>query len=455
MGLYNLFHRVLFGLKDYRDGTGIYRTARELRREQYLPPDELDRLRLERLRRILLHARDHSRYYRAILEEHRITIGDTFGWDEFRRVPLLTREILQERREEILCANASDHYADSSGGSTGRPVNFYHDLPYQQFGRANELFYLGWMGVRPGDRTAIFWGADRDLSEESFYTRLMLRLNRVRQLNSFSMSDARIDEFLDLLDRFRPRYIYGYASSLHHVAQAILDRRRLRFRPTAIRSSAEMLYDFQREAIEEAFGAPVYNFYGSREVNNVAAECSAHDGLHVFASGRIVEILDDDGNPMPPGEVGNIAVTDLTNFAFPFVRYLNGDLAAEGAPGCSCGRAYPRLERIVGRSSDMIVVNGRQIHGEYFTHLFYHRPEVAQFQLVQETEQDFKLYMVIRDETPDTAPIRAQILEKLGPGVTLEIKFTDAIAPTAGGKHRFTVSLLNQKGTSSGDSGIS
>lgn len=451
MPLYNLLHTALFRTKDALDGTGIYRTAARLNREQYLPPVELAEIRRQRLLTLLRHARDHSPYYRDLFADTDFALDDNLALDDLPRIPLLTREIIQNQGDRIVYPGAEGCYPDSSGGSTGSPVNFFHDQAYLRWGRAYELFFLSWMNIHPGDRTAVFWGADRDLKEESFYTRLMLRLNRVRQLNSFAMSEARITDFLRHLNRFKPRYIYGYASSLYHVARFINEGRSLTFTPTAIRSSAEMLYPFQRETIEHAFGAPVYNFYGSREVNNVAAECSAHDGLHIFAATRIVEVVDDNGRPAPPGEVGHIAITDLTNQAFPFIRYLNGDMAALSESRCPCGRTWPRLDKIVGRSSDIIEVDNRQIHGEYFTHLFYGRPEVNAFQLIQEKEHEFHLLIVPRRESIDTEFFRSHIIEKLGRNIQLKITLTNHIPPTAGGKHRFTISKVQAQSRSSAD----
>jgi phenylacetate-CoA ligase len=445
MAVYNVLHSGLFRLKDLYDGTGVYRVLARLKAEQYLPASELTALQAERLRRILIHARKHSPYYRELLEKTDLTIDESFTPADLPRIPLLTREDLQSNRDRILCEDAADCLPDSSGGSTGRPVNFYHDRNYGVYSRANGLLFLGWMGVRPGDKTAVFWGADRDLKDASRYDRLMARINRVKQLNSFAMTDELVAQFINEINRFRPRYIYGYASSLYHVAGFINRTRPLAFRPVAVRSSAEMLYDFQREAIEKAFGAGVYDFYGSREVNNIAAECSLHRGRHVFASTRLVEIVDDAGRLVEPGTSGNIAVTDLTNLYFPLIRYLNGDLASMAGTPCPCGRAYPLLDKIHGRSSDMIVVGANCIHGEYFTHLFYGRPEIAQFQLVQESERSFRLYLVPKEDRIDLEFFRGALTAKLGADVAVEIITTDRIAPGASGKHRFTISLLPRK----------
>ncbi len=442
MSAYNLLHTALFRLRDFRNGTGVYRKLAQLKKEQYLPPEQLQNLQVRRLREILCHTRDHSPYYRELWSHRGIDVDEHFQRSSLPGLPLLRRRDLQDNYEHILCDDAVGHSPDASGGSTGEPVRFYHDRSYAAFSTASRLMFQSWMGIKPGDKTAVFWGADRDLKDASRYDRWMLRINRVKQLNSFAMTDEAVAGFIDVINRFKPKYIYGYASSLHHVAEYINRTVPLAFRPVAVRSSAEMLLDFQRDTIQKAFQTGVYNFYGSRETNNIAAECPTHQGLHVFASGRIVEVVDDDGRPLPPGEMGQVAITDLTNRYFPFIRYVNGDMASVKEGRCSCGRTYPLLDKIHGRISDMIVVNGKSIHGEFFTHLFYDRPDIKQFQLVQETPTDLRLYIVPRTDEVDVESLRQAVIEKVGPGVGLEIIRTQRIEPTAGGKHRFTISRL-------------
>ena len=200
-----------------------------------------------------------------------------------------------------------------------------------------------------------------------------------------------------------------------------------------------MLYENQRREIEKAFGCNVYNFYGSREINNLAAECPAGEGLHIMASGRIIEITDNSGRPLPAGEVGNIVVTDLTNFSFPFIRYMTGDMAAMSSRSCSCGRSYPLLEKLVGRSSDIIRVNNKSIHGEYFTHLFYGMPRVKQFQVVQEDANVLVVRIVSREGRFDTADLLSSIKKQTGENVSVTFEFVDEIKPLKSGKFRFTI----------------
>ncbi len=441
---YNYLHHGVYRIKDLIKGTGVYKWLDTLMLEQMLHPPEMEEIQSRRLRDIIVHARHHSPYYRKLFEEHGIKIDDDFNISQLKDLPLLRREDLQNNYKNILCDDAGEIYPNSSGGSTGNPVNFYQDESYKSFSQAANLLFLNWMGIRSGDKSAAIWGADRDFKDLSLRGRFWIKFDRGKALNAFSMSDEQIKIFLGEMNRFRPKLIYGYASALYLVAKFINNTEPLKFVPVAVRSSAEMLHDFQRREIEKALGTRVFNFYGSREINNLSGECSVHEGMHILASGRIVEIVDDKGRPVADGIGGQIAVTDLTNFAFPFVRYLNGDMAVKSTSRCSCGRGYPLIEKIQGRTSDVIVVDGQFIHGEFFTHLFYNRPEVIQFQLIQEDPKRLRLLIVTREENPNLDDIISSIRKKVGGEVRIEMEFTDHISPTASGKHRFTISTLKK-----------
>jgi phenylacetate-CoA ligase len=416
-------------------------------REQWAPPEQLELVRLGRLKTLLLHALNDSPFHRRRLAPFRQHIMRMTSLAELAALPLLTRDDLQNHAEDIRSESAANATPDASGGSTGNPVNFYHSRDYREFSAGLHLLFLSWLEVRPGDPTAIFWGADRDFAEQSKRQKLMARLARVRSLNSFDVDNAAMDQFLDELVAFQPRYIYGYASSLHLAASRMLtDPNRWPIRPVAIRSAAEMLFAHQREAIQTAFAAPVFNFYGSREINNLAAECPHHRGLHVMASGRIVEITDDKGTPLPAGETGHIVVTDLSEPAFPFIRYLIGDMGRLNAEPCPCGRSYPLLDGIVGRSSDIITVGNKQIHGEFFTHLFYGHPEVRQFQVVQESENRLVVRIISDTSDADFAFVTEGIRRKTGDSVTIELQRVDRIDTTSSGKYRFTVNRMKHSG---------
>lgn len=407
---------------------------KQIEQEERLPVDELERAQLSRLSDLLHHARAKSAYYRDRLPDRVVA-----SLQEFSKLPLLTREDLQEHGESIRCETGRPTFRNSTGGSTGNPVNFYQDTMYKAWSDALELLYLEWLGIGFGDKTAAFWGADRDFAEQSFRERTKIAIKRVRPLNSFNVTDESMLRYLTMLQSWKPEYIIGYASSLHLAAQRLLQEPSIQIRPKALRSSAEMLYDHQRTEIENAFGTKVCNFYGSREVSHLAAECTAHEGMHTFAPGRIVEVTDETGHAVKPGELGYLVITDLTNYAFPFIRYRIGDMAIRMDGICSCGRTWPRLEKITGRSTDILTINGKFIHGEYFTHLFYGRPEVKQFQVVQEPGERLVVRIVVPDGRIDTASLEQTMRTQVGHQATIDFEFVDSIPALKSGKYRFTV----------------
>jgi phenylacetate-CoA ligase len=407
---------------------------KQIEQEERLPIDQLQQLQLQRLNTLLEQAKAKSAFHKQRLPNERLT-----AFSQIASLPLLTREDIQQHSERIRCETGRPTFSNATGGSTGNPVNFYQDSQYKAWADALEFLYLSWLHVGVGDKTAAFWGADRDFAEQSFRERMKIKLKRVRPLNSFNVTHERLATYLRMLSNWKPTYIIGYASSLHLAAEALLKETNIQIRPIAIRASAEMLYDHQRQAIEQAFATKVYNFYGSREVSHLAAECPAHQGMHTFASGRIVEIVNEQGVPVQPGELGYIVVTDLTNFAFPFIRYRIGDMAVLRSGVCSCGRTWPVLEKITGRSTDIITINGKFIHGEFFTHLFYGRPEVKQFQVVQEQGDRLVVRIVTDLERLDTMPLETMMRTQVGQQARIDFEFVDSIPALKSGKYRFTV----------------
>src|SRR5262249_21305312 len=153
----------------------------------------------------------------------------------------------------------------------------------------------------------------------------------------------------------------------------------------AIITSAETLTAAQRELIEGVFGTRCFDQYGCTEQSLFVSQCE-HGTYHTHPEYGIVEILRD-GAPARVGESGEVVCTSFTNDAFPLLRYRLGDLAAFGDEDCRCGRAFPVLERIIGRLDDVLVTpDGRQIGR--LDPVFKGRRTIREAQVVQETESE-------------------------------------------------------------------
>jgi phenylacetate-CoA ligase len=366
---------------------------------------------------------------------------------DLQAFPILTKDILRSQADELISERA-DRAAmtpNASGGSTGKPVRLFQDKNYWEHATASSWFVQGWWGLRPGERTAAIWGNDRDVPPQNFRERVTHEVLQQIGCNAFRLDEQSMLRFAQLLVRWQPRFVIGYATALDLFARFLLSHPELKVRPLAVKSTAEVLTQEERTRVEQAFGAPVYDFYGSREVNNVAAECRQQKGLHVNSINRFVEIVDEKGAPTKAGVPGRVLVTDLTNYSMPMIRYENEDIAAWETGECPCGRNLPRLGKILGRKSDFLLSrSGRIIHGEFFTHLFYGISEVSEFQVVQESLDLTRVDIVLQPgaTTFDSSALVAAMKDALGEGVTISVQTVPRLDRPPSGKHRFTISKL-------------
>lgn len=243
-------------------------------------------------------------------------------------------------------------------------TSFLNDRRALPMLRALVLRNKRWTGWEIGRKEAVLWSSFPDLTKHRRWHRRLCDELLLRRLflSAAEMSDEVMRRYAQALDRYEPELITGYASALALLAR-FMRRNGLRLHPPrGIVSSAEALEEGDREEIESAFGARVFNRYGSREIGGIAQECEVHGGLHVNAEHVYLEVVDRAGNPCRPGETGEIVVTDLDNYVFPFIRYRIGDLGTAAHGPCPCGRGLPLLARVVGRSFDVITTpDGRYL----------------------------------------------------------------------------------------------
>ena len=161
----------------------------------------------------------------------------------------------------------------------------------------------------------------------------------------------------------------------------------------------------------------------------------------------IVEVVDDKGAPVGPGEVGRILVTDLHNYGMPFIRYEIGDMARVSERQCSCGRGLLLLDDIVGRSLDVIrTPEGKAVPGEFFPHLMKDFPAISRFQVVQKELWAITIkYQVVANLDSDTRQkIINEVENVVGSDMRIIFEQVNDIPLTKSGKYRVTISELGQ-----------
>ena len=361
--------------------------------------------------------------------------------------PVLTRDTVREEGEALLSTEGdrSEWTENTSGGSTGEPVELFQDPDHLARTVAIREVYSTWVGGRLGNPELYIWGSERDVegARTSVRNRFGNRLLRRSLLNAFVLTDDSIRSILEEITNGPPRLVVAYAQACYEVAR-FATREEISLPPqVAVIATAGTLYDFMRDQIEQTFGCPVVNRYGSRETGDMAGECLHHRGLHVLPWCTHVELLDDDGRQVAEGEEGEVIVTGLTNRAMPLIRYRIGDRAIAGSgERCPCGRDTPMLAGVTGRSVDMFFGgDGRMVDGEYFTHLLYFRPWLRQFQVIQR-QTDLVVYRLVADG-PIPEADRSELIEKtkaaLGDECNVEIEMVDSIEPSSSGKLRYTI----------------
>jgi phenylacetate-CoA ligase len=421
-----------------RGERGIFSRLPELKAAQHCDREISARRQATRLSAILAYAHAHSPFYRnrwPSLANVSPSEADLI----LRDLPTLSKLDLQNSMAELEARPRPRRVSlKTTGGSTGEPVTLLKDRDATAAERAAMWLAYGWHGIRMGDRAARFWGSSERRTRRLNSSLSDLVMNRVR-FSAFAFSDADLAHYWTRSLREEPRYFHGYVSMLASFAEFVrasgLDGGQLKLK--AIIATAEPLTDGQRTLIESVFRAPVRGEYGSGEIGSVAFECE-NASYHIMEDHVLLEILRPDGTRAEVGESGQVVLTDLVNRAMPLIRYRVGDNAVLGIP-CRCGRTFPVLDRIWGRTYDFVEApDGRRYHGEFFMYLFEDLRQrgvpVRQFQVSQYSRTSLRVSVI--SELPIDrveAAIVAELSESL-PAMQIEVVPVAEIPRAASGK---------------------
>ena len=401
--------------------------------------------------KILNHCKQNVPYYSAFIRE----MDDSYQQEPelyLQRLPVLTKEIIRANFAHLASRDLSHRKwaYNTSGGSTGEPIKLIQDRAYTDRQMAVQMLSFDWAGRAFGEPAVRVWGSERDVLQGSagLKMKMLNYLTNDQYLNAFRMTPVNMRAFINELNARRPQLIIAYAQAIYELAK-FAEREAISVVPqVAILTSAGTLHRFMREKIEAVFQCKVYDRYGSREVGDIASECNAHAGLHVFPWTNYVEVVDDDGQPVPNGVVGNILITSLINFAMPLIRYAIGDRGVLCASDCACGRRGQMLQKVLGKSVDAFrAADGTLVDGEYFTHLLYFKEWVHKFQVIQKERS-----LVVFRIAPAGLSYRLQELDEIaektkvvmGTVCKIKFEFMDDIPPSATGKYRYTISEVDE-----------
>lgn len=444
-----LFRNIAYPMWHGVKGDGINRAIKELKRNQWLPSPDLLALQQRKLASLLNFAGKHTPYYREFLHDSGTKSECAIPMEDFQKIPVLTKSIVRRNDKAMVSETiaANGLLSNSTSGSTGEVFHFYTDQRSNAFRNASVIRSDSYTGWRVGDRVVRLWGAPIDEKlTVSLRGKLHGWVTGNKFLSSFDLSTRRMDEFIKAIQTFRPTLLVAYPGPLAEFAMHCRERRVTFPTLKAIVSSAESLWDHQREAIEDAFTVKVFDRYGSREVGQIASECEAHDGLHISTDRVLIEVVDDEAKSCGPGEEGRILVTDLDNYGMPLIRYDIGDrgVLAEDLV-CSCGRGLPKIQTIEGRTLDVVrTSDGRSIGGTFWTLLLRSRDGFSHFQVIQHTVHGVDINYVKGANFDDDALsyFTEKIREHCGDDFGVSFEEKKSIGLTGSGKRRIIISHI-------------
>jgi putative adenylate-forming enzyme len=350
------------------------RVAREFEAHDEWSVERLRAYQRERLLTIVRHAAANSPYYRERFAG--IELSNDLDLGALPRLDKATRlehfdELVTDRRltlaglerhlTELEGADSrtdpmlfGEYRAMASGGTSGRRGVFVYGRAEWRETLAGLVncwsAYCDFAPRLPRRRLAAIT-ADSLLHMGGRWNRSVdVGLNRLLRLDA----RAPIGDLVEALNAFRPEGINTYASIAALLAERQLGGE-LRIAPRVIVTGGEVLTAEMKERIGAAFGQPPFNGYGASETGYIAFECDHHAGLHVFEDQVLIEVVDGEYRPVSPGEPGTrLLITNLFNRTQPLIRYELNDLLTVSPNPCPCGRPSRLLEKVEGRSDDVL-----------------------------------------------------------------------------------------------------
>lgn len=410
----------------------------------------------DRLKALLLHAIENVPFYRQLGVSRGLVEDDPVR--ALKDFPIIEKETLM-KDQKAFCIGPlpGDAYENSTGGSTGTPLQVIQDTWYSQNSLAGKYLFYTWAGWKPGAKILKIWGSPRDVLQQkaTIKGQVSSMLHKIKMLDAFriSMDDAK--KYLREYEACKPDILECYVDAAYTLALHIKQTgMKVQHKPKGVIVSAGTLYPEFEKTIKGVFQAPVINRYGSREAGDIACTCP-EGSIHVNPFTHYVEIIDDNGHRVEEG-TGHVALTLLTNYTMPLIRYKIGDMATvkKHNPPCPCGRDWQTLESVDGRSGSVFRKrDGSVVSPLFFVHFFgvvHNKGFISKYQAIQEDYDNIVLKVCLRqgfaagsgEVKQGMEQLQKDIRHVMGEDVSVEVRFVDDIPPLPSGKYVYAISKV-------------
>lgn len=433
-------------LRWWRYSGDTEKLVEEALEREYWSEQEWEFFKEEKLELLLHKAVNHVPYYRDYWSQRR-RHGDRSSWKILSNWPILTKDQLRKNIDGFIAddCNINLMYPDHTGGTTGTPLTIYQSRKTVQYWYSiYEARLRRWHQVSYSDPWAIFGGqivTPLNQTEPPFWVENK-GLNQL-YLSTFHISPENIQAYAKKIDLFKPTHLIVYPSSAVEFAKEIISQNIKIWQPQVVITNAEPLSEQQRIIISQAFQCDVFSTYGMGEIVFGASECKHHT-MHSWPESGILEVLDENYQPVSKNSTGSLVITGLINQDMPLIRYDIGDRGlSEKTYQCECGRTLPNLPAIEGRSSDMLQTqDGRKV---FWLNPVFYDLNVLQGQIIQEEADKIFVYIV-----PDEGFKKSEINEivnrlhkRVGDEMHISVKEVATLEHEKNGKVRPVISRIN------------
>lgn len=394
--------------------------------------DELIHHQTVALKKLVKHAYYTVLFYKKLFDNYGFHPNDIQSIEDISKIPIIDKLLLSQNSYDKLISkkyNSKALIPIKTAGSNGSPYMFYIDHSFDQFRKAQFLRPYLTNGKKPFDHSISF-----SVTKTTF-PKWFQRLGIMRETRIYSGDEISLQ--LKTLEDIKPDIIQGYGSVLSLLSIKIIAENISIPKPRLIFTDSELLMPYMRESIEKAFGTKVIDIYGTFETDNIAYECNHHKGYHIAMDSVIIEFVKND-KLVNPDEEGEIVVTVLNNFAMPFIRYNLHDIGRLSNKLCSCGRTFPLMKQIKGRSNDyMFTENGRKLSIFSLGRFATLAPNVYEYQIIQDDINLFTLLIVPNSSYNNEAEkMIIPAIKKYFPKAKININLVSSIEREPSGKFK-------------------
>ena len=364
------------------------------------------------------------------------------GFGSLSDFPVINKNLIRENRAAFVSAKYQKEnlLQFTTSGSTGTPFQFYQDRNKKARNTADTFYFSGLSGYNLGEKIYYLkiWSTSNKKSP------LVSFMQNVEMVDVMLLDDAAIADLIGNWEKEKSDFaVIGYASAIEQVCHYLKRKGRGKIitRMTSAIAISETLTEFTKQTFTEYFNVPLISRYSNLENGILAQQCFDNtEEFHINTASYHIEILDMHADrPAPAGETGRIVVTDLYNYAMPFIRYDTGDIGAISEQS-ACKFNTPVLTRLDGRKLDLLYnTDGDLVSSLLVYKNMWKYTEIKQYQLIQKTPKKYVIKINVEDRLLRAEELIGEYKSYLGADADFSIEYVNDIPLLSSGKRRKVV----------------